>query len=47
MRFLKLISLLLVMAVPSFAQVQFDRAESRLLVDPAQITVAAFASNYS
>jgi|GEM_PF-2181121 hypothetical protein len=44
MRFLKLISLLLAVAVPSFAQVQFDRAESRLLVDPAQITIASFAS---
>ncbi len=44
MRFLKLTLLLLTMAVPSFAQVQFDRAESRLLVDPAQITIASFAS---
>ncbi len=43
MRFLKLTLLLLVTAVPLFAQVQFDRANSRLLVDPAQITVAAFA----
>ncbi len=43
MRLLKLILLLLATATPLFAQVQFDRAESRLLVDPAQITVASFA----
>lgn len=43
MRFLKLTLLLLAVATPLFAQVQFDRAESRLLVDPAQITVASFA----
>ncbi|MFQ3597576.1 MAG: hypothetical protein SNJ55_11260 [Chloroherpetonaceae bacterium] len=43
MRFLKLTLLLLATATPLFAQVQFDRAQSRLLVDPAQITVAAFA----
>lgn len=44
MRFLKLTLLLLTTAVPLSAQVQFDRAQSRLLVDPAQITIAAFAS---
>ncbi len=44
MRLLKLTLLLLTMAVPLSAQVQFDRAQSRLLVDPAQITIAAFAS---
>lgn len=43
MRFLKFTLLLLAMATPLFAQVQFDRTESRLLVDPAQITVASFA----
>lgn len=44
MRFLKFTLLLLATATPLFAQVQFDRAESRLLVDPAQITIASFAS---
>lgn len=43
MRFLKFTCLLLSTAMPLFAQVQFDRAESRLLVDPAQITIASFA----
>lgn len=43
MRFQKLTLLLLTMATPLFAQVQFDRAESRLIVDPAQMTVASFA----
>ncbi len=43
MRFLKLTLLLLAMAMPIVAQPQFDRAQSRFLVDPSQITVAAFA----
>lgn len=43
MRFLTPTLLLLATAMPLFAQVQFDRTETRLLVDPAQITVASFA----
>ncbi len=45
MRLLKHTLLLLAMAVPMYAQSpQFDRAASRLLVDPAQLTIASFAS---
>jgi hypothetical protein len=43
MRILKLTLLLLTAGTSLFAQVQFDRAESRLLVNPAQMTVASFA----